>query len=184
MSNALSWSDVLPLAENWARAIVEAREEYTNTPDLWTGLRQSEVLLVTPGENTPFTKAEQTQISSRVQQIRTFITTTYELTADQLTEVDERLGDIEKASRRLGRKDWLMAFNGAVFSLVLSDLIPPQAVQHILVLAFHGLGYLFGLGGPPTPLPKRADGPSFFERTTPRKTAECPNRRRPGHVSP
>ena len=60
-------------------------------------LRQSEVLLVTPGENTPFTKAEQRiQISSREQQIRTFITTTYELTADQLTEVDERLGDIER----------------------------------------------------------------------------------------
>ena len=56
-----------------------------------------------------------------------FITNTYELSSDQLSEVNERPDEIAKASGRLGRKDWLMAFSGAVFSLVLSDLISPQA---------------------------------------------------------
>ena len=48
-----------------------------------------------------------------------------------------------------------MLFNGALFSLVVTDLIPPQAVQHILLMTFHSLGHLFGFGAPP-PLPPYA----------------------------
>jgi hypothetical protein len=54
---------------------------------------------------------------------------------------------------RMGRKDWLMLFNGALFSLVLTDLIPAEAVQHILLMTLHGLGHLFGIGAPPMHLP-------------------------------
>ena len=46
-----------------------------------------------------------------------------------------------------------MAFNGAVLSLVFADLTPLQAMQRIIMLGLQGLGRLFGLGGPPAPLP-------------------------------
>jgi hypothetical protein len=78
--------------------------------------------------------ARQAQISQQLQQIRTFITTMSKLTADQLADVDERLEHIEEASKRLGRKDWLMGFYGAVLSLVFSDLITPSVAQRILDL--------------------------------------------------
>ncbi len=152
-SNKTSWPDVPPLAKKWAQKIIEVAEKYANTPDLWTELGQSKRLLAVLHENIVFTKAEQAQVSNQMQQIKAYILTTYELTTEQLSDVEERLDHVEEASRRLGRKDWLVLFNGAFFSLMLADLIPPQAVQHILTLAFQGIGHLFGLGGPPTPLP-------------------------------
>ena len=57
-----------------------------------------------------------------------------------MARVEERLDAAEDASKRIGRKDWLMAFNGAVFSLFLSDLIPQQAATHMVVMAISGLG--------------------------------------------
>jgi len=153
VSNNTSWSDVPSLAKKWAQKVVEVVEEYANTPDLWAELGQSKSLVAVPHENTPFNETEQAQIFGQIQQIKAYILATYELTAEQLSDVEERLDHVEEASRRLGRKDWLLLFNGSVFSLILADLIPPQAAQHILVLALHGIGYLFGLGGPPTPLP-------------------------------
>ncbi len=153
VSNKTSWPDVPPLAKKWAQKTIEVAEEYASTPDLWAELEQSKRLLAAPHENTPFTKTEQIQISNQIHQIKNYILITYELTVERLSDVEERLDHIEEASRRLGRKDWLVLFNGAVFSLILADLIPPQAAQHILVLALHGIGHLFGLGGPPTPLP-------------------------------
>jgi len=77
--------------------------------------------------NAPFTSEEQTQIPARIGEIKGYIRATYELTAEQMSRVEERLDNAEEASKRIGRKDWLMAFNGAVFSLFLSDLIPQQA---------------------------------------------------------
>jgi hypothetical protein len=42
-----------------------------------------------------------------------------------------------------------MAFNGAVFSLILTDLITPDTAQHVILMALHGIGHLFGIGEPP-----------------------------------
>jgi hypothetical protein len=149
----LSWDEIVPLVETWANAVISGFREYEATPDLWAELGQSKELFAAHHENTPFTKAEQAEISGQIQRIRTFISINYDLNADQLAEVSERLDDIEEASRRLGRKDWLNAFNGAVLSLVLTELVPPQAMQRIIMIGLQGLGHLFGLGGPPTPLP-------------------------------
>jgi hypothetical protein len=147
------WPNVTHLIVKWARAILKGVEESANAPDLWAGLGQSSELLATSGENTSFTAPEQAEISGQIRQVREYINTTYKLTAEQLSEVKDRLDHAEQASRRMGRKDWLMLFNGAVFSLVLSDLIPSQAVQHILIMTLHGIGHLFGIGGVPPHLP-------------------------------
>jgi hypothetical protein len=64
-----------------------------------------------------------------------------------------RLANIEKTSKRPGRKDWLMASVGAVFSLVLADLIGRAVAQRIRLMLVEGLGHMFGLGGPPAQLP-------------------------------
>jgi hypothetical protein len=152
-ADILPWEKVVPVVEKWALEAVRNSREDEETPDLWTEFRHSQQAFSASFENTPFTEVERQQVSVHIQQIKTYITTTYELSADQRSEVNERLDQIDEASRRLGRKDWLMAFTGAVFSLVLSDLIPQQAAQHILTLTLHGLGHLFGFGGTPPHLP-------------------------------
>ena len=54
----------------------------------------------------------------------------------------------EEASRRIGRKDWITLFNGAVLSLIFTDTITPDTAQHIILMTINGLGHLFGIGGP------------------------------------
>ena len=46
-----------------------------------------------------------------------------------------------------------LLFNGAVFSLILTDLITPQVAQHVLLITVQALGYLFGHEMPPGHLP-------------------------------
>jgi hypothetical protein len=67
--------------------------------------------------------------------------------------VDARLEHVEEASKRMGRKDWITVLNGAVFSLILADLITPDTAQNVILMALHGIGHLFGVGGPPPHLP-------------------------------
>jgi len=146
----LAWPELLSLVEIWARKAHELAEKYAATPDLWAQLRQSKELLAGQQHfaNTPFTQLERAEISNQIQQVGEYIKTTYELTGEQLAAVEDLLDHAEQASRRMGRKDWLVLFNGALFSLLLSDLVPSQAVQHILWMTLHGLGHLFGIGGP------------------------------------
>jgi predicted Zn-dependent protease with MMP-like domain len=91
--------------------------------------------------------------SDQLKQIRDYITTARELTAEQISDLDAKLDHAEEASKRLGRKDWITLFNGAVFSLILTDTITPDTAQHIILMALHGIGHLFGIGGPPPHLP-------------------------------
>lgn len=148
------WPDIVIAAHQWAE---DVRKEYVD-PDLWDELKRGGEFLAAAlhregPDNTPFTVREQAEILTRVKQIKSYIRATHELTSEQMARVEERLDRIERDSRRLGRKDWLMAFNGAVFSLVLSELIPQQAATHIVVMAIIGLGHLFGIGSPPPSLP-------------------------------
>ena len=154
------WDEVVSAVETWVdevASLAQSNEQYKAAPDLWERLGQNkEFLAGQPGEdldNTPFTSGEQAAISAQLKQIRNYITTAHELTTEQISHLDARLEHAEEASRRIGRKDWLMAFNGAVFSLFLTDLITPDTAQHVIMMAVHGLGHLFGIGGPPPHLP-------------------------------
>jgi hypothetical protein len=125
----------------------DAYEELRRTSDFLTSQPEQDV------ENTPFTSAEQAEVSAQVRRVEDYIKATFELTSEQISRVEETLSHAEEASRHLGRKDWLLLFNGGVFSLILTDMITPQAAQHIIMLTVQGLGHLFGFGGPPPHLP-------------------------------
>jgi hypothetical protein len=136
------------------RGFLDPKRVVMEDPGLWDQLAVSRDLLTRPYEqdfeNTPFSNAEQAQISNQIRQIKTYIEVTYELTGEQIARIDARLDHADQASRRMGRKDWLVMFGGAVSSLILADLITPQIAQHIIVLTIHGLGHIFGIvGGPP-----------------------------------
>lgn len=151
-SNEINWEEVVKYVQTWVDGINETIN------DLWEQFDQSsgELLGGEPAqtiENTPFTRDEQTEISARIKQAKEYIQTSGELTSEQKSRIETRLDHAEEASKRIGRKDWLMMFNGAVFSLILTDSITPQVAQHIFTLVVHGLGHFFGYGGPPPHLP-------------------------------
>jgi len=154
------WDTVLSEVQKWTSKVgdlARETEQYESTPDLWEELNRSKHFFTSQTEqsteNAPFTGAEQADISAHIKQIKDYINATHELTSEQVSHVEARLDQAEQASRRLGRKDWLMTFNGAVFSLILTDLITPQTAQHVIMMTIHGLSHLFGIGGPPPHLP-------------------------------
>jgi hypothetical protein len=151
-----AWEDVLGEVQKWiikVEKVAKEIEQYENTPDLWGELSRSKDFFTSKDQqgsgNAPFTEAEQTSISAQIEQIKDYIKTKHELTSEQLSHIEARLDEVEQASRRIGRKDWLLSFNGALFSLILTDLITPQTAQQIIMMTFHGLSHLFGIGGPP-----------------------------------
>lgn len=154
------WETVLAEVQKWTGKVEDLAkklEQYESTPDLWEELNRSKNFFTNQSEqsteNAPFTPAEQADISAQIKQVENYLKATHELTSEQISHIETRLDQAEQASRRLGRKDWLMTFNGVVFSLILTDLITPQTAQHVMMMSIHGLSHLFGIGGPPPHLP-------------------------------
>jgi hypothetical protein len=146
--SARNFDDLSGKIAAWAKDIIK----WVDTPDLWKSMPDPAAI---PGEltpdspNTPFSPDEQAAISAQLKEIKEAVKQTYQLTAEQSAELDKKFDEAEKASRRMGRKDWGLLFGGAVFSLILSDAITPGIAGHILMLMEHGLGHLF-MGNPPS----------------------------------
>jgi hypothetical protein len=100
-------------------------------------------------DNSRFTVAEQYEIASQLRMIQESLKQNFTLSAEKMERVQERLDEAEEASRRLGRKDWILLFSGAVFSLILTDVITPVAAQHVFTMLIHGVGHLFISDGGP-----------------------------------
>lgn len=150
------WKQVVNKIRNWA-----AEVKYMATmPDLWEGFkRQSEVPADVESvevDNAPFTSAEQVQILERLKHIKQYLKDTYSLPEQQVVGIEQKLDAIQEASERVGRKDWLMMLYGAVFGMIVNDLVPPSIVQNVLIMTIHGLAHIFGLGGPPPSIPPQA----------------------------
>ena len=155
-----SWGGVLAEVRDWLRQLAEFRRLTQRDglmPDLWDEFRHSKELVISApqhaDDNSPFVPEERAAISAQIQDIKEYIKEVYEISGEQMSRIEERLDAAEESSHRIGRKDWVMAFNGAVFSLILSDLISQEAAQHILVMALTGLGHLFGIGEVPPSIP-------------------------------
>jgi hypothetical protein len=120
--------------------------DWIDTPDLWKSIPEAASV---PGELTPdsgntnFAPAEQAAISAQLKEIAESVKKTYELTAEQLAEIDRKFEEAEKASQRMGRKDWGMFFGGIALSLVLADIITPEIMGHVFMMIEHGIGHLF-----------------------------------------
>jgi hypothetical protein len=49
----------------------------------------------------------------------------FELTGEQLEKINERLDEAEEASKRMGRKDWLIYFLGTISALTIAATVVP-----------------------------------------------------------
>jgi hypothetical protein len=139
------WDKLLAEITQWSYDVTE----WERIPDFWE-VRHDWRLLSDPQQqdtiNTPFTAEDQETISAQLAAIRESVKKACELTAEQEAKINAQFEEAEKASRRLGRKDWILLFAGGVFSLILTDIITPGIAQHILTMATHGLEHLFMTG--------------------------------------
>lgn len=132
--------------------------QITDAPDLWAEMRgRREFIEDMQGDsgNAPFTQDEQKQIAAQLQEIKKQIRARFELTSEQIAQVDEKLDEAAEASTRMGRKDWLLLFSGVIFTLIITATVTPGIGEHIFTMVIHGLAHLFTGGSEPPQIPPR-----------------------------
>ena len=146
--DGLSWYRLKERVEAWLREVRTDLE----MPDRWAELKQVAAVLGTAqsdgASNAPFTADEQAEISRQLDEIKNIVRANFELTSEQFAVIDKRLDEAKEASERVGRKDWVLIFYGAVMSTLMTDAVPPGVIQTVLATMVHGIAHIFGLGGP------------------------------------
>ncbi len=144
------WSNVEKRLEQWAAKVKKDLE----TPDLWAQLqREREILSRAPdeAENTPFTPDEQEEIVKHLDEIKEYVKSTHSLSHDQMVALEEGFKELATATRRLGRNDWRLMFLGLVLTLIVTGILPPDAVHGFLWMALHSLQHFLGGAASPSP---------------------------------
>ena len=147
----VEWKFVLIALRTWLRNV----ERELSSPNLWALLDQQHELLAATeptGDtaNTPFSPEEQQQIAAQLNEIKQLLVSGHGADPKML---EARIEELEEASTRLGRRDWLLMFLGVSLTWTLEGLIPPEGLQEVLMFAAHTLGHLFGGGVPQLPMP-------------------------------
>jgi hypothetical protein len=149
--SANDWPTTLILVRMWLRNVERERSSL----DLWAMLdQQRELLAATEATgdtaNTPFSPEEQAQISEQLNEMKQLLVQQHGADPRAL---ESRIEELEEASTRIGRREWLLMFLGAIFHWTLTGLIPPEGLRAVLKLAAVGIGHLFGGGVPELPMP-------------------------------
>lgn len=143
------------LIDRWLPTWLQEIRETVGAPDLWEELKNRRQLLAeaqSESENTPFTGEEQRKIADRLQEIKDQLREKSELTSEQLTEVHKKLDEAAEASKRMGRKDWLVFLLGTITALIITATVTGGLGEHIFSEVVHGLSSLFAGGyEPPSP---------------------------------
>ena len=147
----LTWDQVLEMIPRW----VDEVEQDASAPDLWEELRNdSDVVALVSApdvDNAPFTDAERAEVLRQLQEVRQYAETALGLSQQQIDALEGRLGYLEEAAERLGRKDWATIALGTLVGLVTQAIISPDEVRNIITMLLQPLGHLFGHPLPPLP---------------------------------
>jgi hypothetical protein len=139
----------LPKLKDWAYEV----KQVIDAPDYWQDVKRNREFIADvhsdDSGNAPFTEDEQDQIVAQLQAIKKFVAEKFELTSEQMAHIGERLDEAAEASKRMGRKDWLLLFSGIIFTVIVNDMVTPAVAEHIFTMVIHSLGYLFTGGTEP-----------------------------------
>ena len=92
--------------------------------------------------NESFTTHEQDELLQRVTALQDEVKSLTSLNDKQSKAVLEMLGQAQKDSKRLDKKDWLLAGIGTGTALVITGVVPPLFMLHLAVRVIHVLGEL------------------------------------------
>ena len=126
-----NWSRVRYTYREW---LTELRQELT-TPDPWAVFGQQSELLATADsidENRKFFSDELNQVSAGIAELKTYLIDVHSFQKDI---IGPRLDYLEKASRRVGIKDWANILLPTIASIVAMAYVPPKVAREVLGFA-------------------------------------------------
>lgn len=143
------WIAELSALSQWLK-VCQAEVE---APDLWGALQREREALARPGaeegSDKPFTPDELEVIAREMDALKAYAREAFELSNDQLREIDAKLDYLtESAGRAPRRIDWWNQAVGAFITLTVTASVHPGVAEGLLSMTAHSLGHLFG-GGPP-----------------------------------
>jgi hypothetical protein len=142
---AIQWDNIRLLVPDWAKRV--------NRQGVWAEAEQvKDAFTATQGKdagNAQFTEDEQRQIAVQFQEVKRYLKEEFDLSGEQISEVEEKLDEIVEAGKRMGRKDWLVYLLGTITALVISATVAAPVGEHIFTMIIHGLGHLFTGGNEP-----------------------------------
>lgn len=94
--------------------------------------------------NSPFTPAELARISDSLQRIRNSLSESQDVTPEQMEFISRKLDEMQEASERLGRKDWMNLAIGTLTSIIVTAALDRGAAKALLQAAGTALSWLFG----------------------------------------
>jgi len=117
--------------------ISELRKE-ANAPDLWVLAQQGRALsdaASSDTENLPFTTAEQSDITSKLEEVKQLLLATRQFQEREFGMIEGQFRYLDQSSKRLGRKDWYNIAFSVLSSLVIAVGLPPEQANHIIQTA-------------------------------------------------
>ena len=94
-------------------------------------------------DDRAFDASEQAEIAREAETLRAQVERLTELNREQQETIAKLLAEVQRGSKRMGRKDWATWAIGAATSLVIMELVPPLALLPLAAHAIHALGHLF-----------------------------------------
>ena len=150
-SISAGWDKKLALFDFWLKLLKEflsAIAEYHTTPDLWSSIHSERAVLerfAAGGlENRPFTLEEQKYIAVQLRELEAFIIRAGQAQESSLKQIESRLGYLEEASGRMGRKDWLGILIATVFAIIVSGVFAPDRANELMGFAAALFQSLYG----------------------------------------
>lgn len=141
-------NDFVTPVQRWANEIWQVMEAL----DYWVEMRRGRELVAHieqhGADNSPFTQDERRQIAAQLQEITKQLKEQFELTTDQVEQIKGRFDEAAEASKRMGRKDWLLLFGGTILNLIVTDTLTPGVARRIFTMVIQAIAHLF-TGGPP-----------------------------------
>ena len=139
------------------REWVDEVGQVAKAPDYWAEMQSNRKFIAgiqrKDSGNAPFTQDEQRQIAAQLQEMKKQVRAQFELTSEQIAQVDEKLDEAAEASKRMGRKDWLIYFLGTTTALIITATVIAGVGEHIFNVVIHGLANLFTDGSIPPQIP-------------------------------
>lgn len=84
--------------------------------------------------NSPFTAAELAEVTKSIKRIQADLTQLPNVTTEQIDIISRKLDDIQAASQRLGRKDWMNYVAGTITSICVSAAFAPETTKSLFKL--------------------------------------------------
>lgn len=93
--------------------------------------------------NTPFSTEEIAKIKLSLDEVKKKISSQASIQPEQLDLIHKKLDEINDASSRLGRKDWINYAAGAITSTCASAAFAPEVTKHIFLSLNSAFSWLF-----------------------------------------